>query len=479
MIEITMPDFTQVYAELLVLAMTCVILILDQFLGDAKRNITYYLTQLTVILAAVITFNQDHSKTVLSFSDMFINDGMSALLKMSLYVVMIGIFLYSRDYLTKRGLLKGEYYVLGLFGMLGMMIMISSHNFLTIYLGLELLSLSLYALVAFDRDSATASEAAMKFFVLGAIASGMLLYGMSMLYGANGSLDFAAISTSINEGSASKQIQAFGLVFIVVGLAFKLGAVPFHMWLPDIYHGAPTSVTLYIASAPKIAAFAMVIRLLAETMPGLLAEWQTMLIMLAILSIGIGNVIAIAQTNLKRMLAYSTISHVGFLLLGILAGDKAGYSAAMFYTITYALTSLGAFGMIILMSRNGFEADSLDDYKGLNQRNPWYAFVMLILMFSMAGVPPTVGFFAKFWVLQAVINVDMTWLALVAVFFSVIGAFYYIRIIKLMYFDKSETDTAIEGSADMRVAISLNGILILALGILPNSLMAICVAAFA
>lgn len=474
-----MPDFTQAYAEIFVLSMACVILILDQFLSDVQRSITYYLTQLTVISAAVITFNQDHSATVITFSGMFVNDGMSAVLKMAMYIVMIGVFLYSRSYLLKQGLLKGEYYVLGLFGMLGMMVMISAHNFLTIYLGLELLSLSMYALVAYNRDSKIASEAAMKYFVLGAIASGMLLYGMSMLYGANGTLDIAAISSSISEGNASKQIQAFGLVFIVVGLAFKLGAVPFHMWLPDIYHGAPTSVTLYIASAPKIAAFAMVMRLLTETMPGLFSDWQTMLIILSILSIGIGNVIAIAQTNLKRMLAYSTISHVGFLILGILAGNNEGYSAAMFYTITYALTSMGAFGMIILMSRNGFEADHLDDYKGLNQRNPWYAFVMLILMFSMAGVPPTVGFFAKLWVLEAVIHIDMTWLALVAVFFSVIGAYYYIRIIKLMYFDKPENEQALEGSADMRVAISLNGLLILALGAFPGSLMALCVAALA
>ncbi len=479
MINFTMPDFTQAYPEMFVLAMTCVILILDQFLSDARRSITYYLTQLTVIVAAVLTFNQFGTDTVVTFSGMFVNDSMSVLLKLAMYVVMIGIFLYSRAYLTKRGLLKGEYYALGLFGMMGMMVMISAHNFLTIYLGLELLSLSMYALVAYDRDSMVASESAMKYFVLGAIASGMLLYGMSMLYGANGTLDISAINDSINSGTASKQIQAFGLVFIIVGLAFKLGAVPFHMWLPDIYHGSPTSVTLYIASAPKIAAFAMVMRLLVETMPGLQSDWQTMLIMLAVLSMAIGNVIAIAQTNLKRMLAYSTISHVGFILLGIIAADKAGYSAAMFYTITYAITSLGAFGVIILMSRNGFEADQLDDYKGLNQRNPWYAFVMLILMFSMAGVPPTVGFFAKLWVLEAVINNDMTWLAIVAVFFSVIGAFYYIRMVKLMYFDAPEDEQVLEGSADMRLALSLNGIVVLGLGLFPGSLMALCVAALA
>ncbi len=326
-----------------------------------------------------------------------------------------------------RGIFRGEFYVLGLFAVLGMLVLVSAHNLLTVYLGLELLSLSLYALVAFNRDSAPASEAAMKYFVLGALASGMLLYGISMLYGATGSLDIERVAAAIASPGEKDIILVFALCFIVVGLAFKFGAVPFHMWIPDVYHGAPTPVTLFIGSAPKIAAFAMAMRVLAEALGGLSASWQEMLIILAVLSLAIGNVIAIAQTNIKRMLAYSTISHVGFLLLGLLAGTPEGYSAALFYAITYALTAIGGFGMIILLSRAGFEADRLDDFKGLNDRSPWFAFMMLILMFSLAGVPPTVGFYAKLWVLQAVIHVDLLWLALAGVFFSIIGAYYYLR----------------------------------------------------
>jgi NADH-quinone oxidoreductase subunit N len=355
-----------------------------------------------------------------------------------------------------------------------MQVMVSAHSLLTVYLGLELLSLSLYAMVAFDRDSSPASEAAMKYFVLGALASGMLLYGMSMLYGATGSLDVAEIATAVSAAGSDNLILVFGLCFIVVGLAFKFGAVPFHMWVPDVYHGAPTAVTLFIGSAPKIAAFAMAMRLLAESMGGLVVDWQGMLSILAVLSLAIGNVIAIAQTNMKRMLAYSTISHVGFLLLGILSGTTDGYSASMFYAITYALMAIGGFGVIILLSRAGYEADSLDDFKGLNNRSPWFALMMLILMFSMAGVPPTVGFYAKLSVLQAVVDVDMLWLALVAVFFSIIGAFYYIRIVKLMYFDEPETDAPLVVNADLQIAVSVNGLAVLALGLFPGGLLALC-----
>jgi NADH-quinone oxidoreductase subunit N len=314
----------------------------------------------------------------------------------------------------------------------------------------------------------------MKYFVLGALASGMLLYGMSMLYGATGSLDIAQIAASLAGQGGDSIILIFGLCFIMVGLAFKFGAVPFHMWVPDVYHGAPTAVTLFIGSAPKIAAFAMAMRLLVESMGSLSVDWQAMLIILAVLSLAIGNVIAIAQTNMKRMLAYSTISHVGFLLLGILAATAEGYSASMFYAITYALMAIGGFAMIILISRAGFEADSLDDFKGLNDRSPWFAFIMLILMFSMAGVPPTVGFYAKLSVLQAIVHVDMVWLALVAVFFSIIGAFYYIRVIKLMYFDKPASEEPLAVNKDMQVAVSLNGLLVLGLGIFPGGLLALC-----
>ena len=359
-----------------------------------------------------------------------------------------------------------------------MMIMVSAHNFITIYLGLELLSLSLYAMVALRRDSIPASEAAMKYFVLGAIASGMLLYGMSILYGATGTLDIGQLAGYLaNQNSDLDMVTSFGLVFIIVGLAFKLGAVPFHMWIPDVYHGAPTPVTLYLGTAPKIAAFAMAMRLLADGMQPLHGEWQDMLVILAILSMAIGNIVAIAQINLKRMLAYSTIAHIGFLFLGIQTGTDAGYSASMFYIIVYSLMSLGGFGMIILLSRAGFEADKIEDFKGLNQCSRWYAFIMLSLMFSMAGVPPTLGFYAKLSIIQALVSVDMTWLAVTAVVFSIIGAFYYLRVIKTMYFDKAEDMTPITTSNfDMRVVLSANGLAILGLGFYPTALMNLCVA---
>ena len=368
--------------------------------------------------------------------------------------------------------------MLGLTAMLGMMIMVSAWSFLNLYLGLELLSLSLYAMVAFNRDSEKASEAAMKYFVLGAIASGMLLYGMSILYGLTGTLTISDIHTQLGNVPEDYRIAVvFGLVFMLVGIMFKLGAVPFHMWLPDVYHGAPTSVTLFIGAAPKLAAFAMMMRLLVSGLGPLHEHWQGMLIILAVLSLGIGNIVAIAQTNIKRMLAYSTISHVGFIMLGVLAGTQAGYAASMFYTIVYAFMSMGAFGIIVIMSRKGFEAESLEDFKGLNDRSPWLAFMMMLILFSMAGVPPTVGFYAKLVVLQAIINVDIIWLAVYAVILSVIGAYYYLRVVKLMYFDKPETDIAIKPTLDVSTLVSANGLLMLALGVFPSALMAICVAA--
>jgi NADH-quinone oxidoreductase subunit N len=473
-----LSDFTPLLTELFVLAMACFILVLDAFLPDERRIVSYTLSQLTLLAAALMSWSMLDNAAVVVMHGTFVSDPMAALLKTSIFLITFGAFIYSRSYLTARGIFRGEYYVLGLFAVLGMQVLVSAHSLLTIYLGLELLSLSLYALVAFNRDSAEASEAAMKYFVLGALASGMLLYGISMLYGATGSLDIGEVSAALAGPGERSIILVFALCFIVTGLAFKFGAVPFHMWVPDVYHGAPTPVTLFIGSAPKIAAFAMAMRLLQETLGGLMADWQQMLTILAVLSMAIGNVIAIAQANLKRMLAYSTISHVGFLILGLLAGTVEGYSAAMFYAITYALMAIGGFGMIILLSRSGFEADRLDDFKGLNDRSPWFAFMMLILMFSMAGVPPTVGFYAKLSVLQAIIHVDMVWLALVAVFFSIIGAFYYLRIVKLMYFDGSETEEPLAVSADMQVAISLNGLAVLALGLFPGGLLAVCAAVF-
>ena len=407
----------------------------------------------------------------------YIKDAMGDLLKLFIYLTCAAVFLYSRDYLRRRDLFKGEYYVLGLFGVLGMMVMVSAHSLLSVYLGLELLSLSLYALVATDRDSPVASEAAMKYFVLGSLASGMLLYGISMIYGATGSVDLQVVADAVSKQGADNLVLVFGLVFLVVGLSFKLGAVPFHMWLPDVYQGAPTSVTLFIGSAPKLAAFALVMRILVEGLGALQGDWQQMLIILAALSMATGNLIAIAQSNIKRMLAYSTISHIGFMLLGILAGTPDGYAAAMFYVIVYVLMAVGAFGVIILLSRTGFEAENIDDFKGLNDRNPWLAFVMMMIMMSMAGVPFLAGFYAKWMVLQAVVNVGLVWLAIFGVVFSVIGAFYYLRVVKCIYFDKPEQNEPIEMSLDTEVVISVNGLLLVVIGLYPTALMTWCATA--
>jgi NADH-quinone oxidoreductase subunit N len=471
---IAMTEFAPLATEIFLLVMACAILIIDVFLDDGRRVVSYVLSQATLLVAALISWNLLEHPAVVVLNGTFVHDPLAALAKTSILLITFGVFVYSRSYLVTRGIFRGEFYVLGLFAVLGMLVLVSAHSLLTLYLGLELLSLSLYALVAFNRDSTPASEAAMKYFVLGALASGMLLYGISMLYGATGSLDIEQVAAAIAAPGEKGIVMVFALCFIVVGLAFKFGAVPFHMWIPDVYDGAPTPVTLFIGSAPKIAAFAMAMRVLVEALGGLTPDWQQMLAILAVLSLAIGNVIAIAQTNIKRMLAYSTISHVGFLLLGLLAGTPEGYSAALFYAITYALTAIGGFGMIILLSHAGFEADRLDDFKGLNDRSPWFAFMMLILMFSMAGVPPTVGFYAKLSVLQAVIHVDMLWLALAGVFFSIIGAFYYLRVIKLMYFDTAEAPTPLAASTDLRIAISVNGLAVLALGLFPGVLLTVC-----
>lgn len=473
-----MPDLMPALPEIFLLTMVCIILLADSFFSDKNRVFTYLLSLLTLAVTAALTVTLHTAEPVYTFDGLFVKDSMGDVLKVFVYLVTAVVFIYSRDYLLARNIFKGEYFVLGLFAVLGMMVLISAHNLLSIYLGLEILSLSLYAMVAFHRDNADATEAAMKYFVLGAIASGMLLYGMSLLYGVTGTLDIGGVQTAIAGMDDSKKlVLGLGLVLVIVGMAFKLGAVPFHMWIPDVYHGAPTAVTLFISAAPKIAAFAMIMRLLVEGLGDMHDQWQDILIIMAVLSMAVGNVIAIAQANIKRMLAYSTISHVGFLLLGILAGTQAGYSASMFYVIVYALMGMGGFGMIILLSRAGFEADKLDDFKGLNDRSPWFAFVMMILMFSMAGVPPTLGFFAKLSVLQAVVGSGLTWLAVVAVVFSIIGAFYYLRIIKLMYFDKAEDTSPIESSTDMKVVLSANGLGILLLGFAPGGLLTLCAAA--
>ncbi|MGQ0524708.1 MAG: NADH-quinone oxidoreductase subunit NuoN [Betaproteobacteria bacterium] len=464
------------YPELFLLGMVCLILIVDLFLSDARRIVTYALTQFALAGAIAITWLTLRIEPAYTFSGMFVDDVMSDVLKVLVYLAVMVILVYSRAYLAARGMFRGEFFVLALFSTLGMMIMISANHLLTLYLGLELMTLALYAMVALQRDSATATEAAMKYFVLGALASGILLYGMSMLYGATGTLEITRLAEVIYDGSGREPVLIFALVFVVAGIGFKLGAVPFHMWVPDVYHGAPTAVTVFIGSAPKLAAFAFIMRLLVQGLGAepLLVEWQQMLIVMAVLSLAIGNITAIAQTNLKRMLAYSTISHMGFLLLGVLAGDLNGYSSGMFYVIVYMVMNLGAFGMIMVLSRSGFEAENLDDFRGLNQRSPWYAFVMLLLMFSMAGVPPTVGFYAKLSVLQAVVNAGYVWLAVVAVLFALIGAFYYLRIVKLMYFDTPVDAAPIRPLADVRWVMSLNGLAMLVFGIMPGPLMALC-----
>ncbi|MFN4325408.1 MAG: NADH-quinone oxidoreductase subunit NuoN [Azonexus sp.] len=477
------PNLQPAAPEIFLVVMALAILLIDLAVKDSRRTVTFVLTQLTLIGCAAIQFSTSTGEIAYTFSNMFVDDFMSDLLKLFLYMTVIIVLFYSRGYVIDRAAMnKGEYYVLALFATLGMMVMISANHFVTIYIGLELLSLSLYAMVAINRDSVVSTEAAMKYFVLGALASGLLLYGMSMIYGATGTLEITAIAERLYGGAVNQTVMVFGLVFLVAGLAFKLGVVPFHMWIPDVYHGAPTSVTLFIGSAPKLAAFAIVMRLLVNGLITLAQDWQSMLIILSVLSMAIGNLAAIAQTNFKRMLAYSAISHMGFMLLGIVTGVVGGdaryalnaYSSAMFYVIAYVLMSAGTFGMILMMSRAGFEADELEDLKGLNKRSPWFAGVMLMLMFSMAGVPFFIGFFAKFSVLQAVVAAGYIWLAVVAVLFSLIGAFYYLRVVKLMYFDAPADETPLAAGMDMRILISANGLAVAFLGLFPQVIMSLC-----
>jgi len=474
-----MPDLYPASAEIFILVMACVLLLADILAGKGRRWLVYLLAQLTLAGCFGITLGTLDGQGVTTFSNMFVDDLFADFLKLVLYPAVAVMLVYSRDYLAERNLDKGEFYVLVLFATLGMMVMISASHFLTIYLGLEMLALSLYALVAIDRDSARATEAAMKYFVLGAMASGLLLYGISMVYGAIGSLEIAEVGQRIALGGGNKTVLVFGLVFVVAGLAFKLGVVPFHMWIPDVYHGAPTAVTLFIGSAPKLAAFAISLRVLVTGLAELSEHWQVMLTILAALSIALGNLAAIAQTNLKRMLAYSAISHMGFMLLGLLSGIVGGdprfalnaYSSSMFYAIAYVLMSLGSFGMILLLSRAGFEAENIEDFKGLNKRSPWFAAIMMILMFSMAGVPFFVGFFAKFAVLQSVVAADMVWLAVFAVLFSLVGAFYYLRVVKVMYFDPPTDHSPIRAPLDMRILLSMNGLAVAVVGLLPEGIL--------
>ncbi len=489
-------NWIAVYPEITLLALACAIALIDVFLTDPKRTTTYVLTLagLGVVGAMQLAYFMGYyldGKTIYGMQRMVVNDPMGNLLEFFATVATFVSLVYARGYASSRDMMRGgELFTLSLFALLGIMVMISGNNFLVIYLGLELMSLSLYALAALRRDHVGATEAAMKYFVLGALASGFLLYGMSMMYGATGSLDLGEVFAAINTGQINEQVLVFGVVFVVAGLAFKLGAAPFHMWVPDVYQGAPTAITLLIAGAPKIAAFAICIRLLVEGMFGLAPDWQQMLIVLSVVSMIVGNLAAIAQSNLKRMLAYSTISQMGFMLLGLACGVVSGntlsagnaYSSAMFYVVTYVLTTLGSFGVIMLLAREGFEAEEIADLKGLNQRSPWYAAVMAISMFSLAGIPPTVGFYAKLSVLQALVSTNVElyiWLAVFAVMLSLVGAFYYLRIVKVMYFDEATDTQPIASSMDARAVLSANGLAVLLFGVLPGGLMAMCAQAVA
>lgn len=476
-----------VYPEIVLLVMAGAITLIDLGVKSTQRTLTYVLTLATLGAVALLQFVYAiGGDTIYAMGNMVLSDPMGNWLKCFATVAVMVSLVYGRPYAAHRDMLRGgELFSLSMFALLGMFVMISGNNFLLIYLGLELLTLSSYALVALRRDNATATEAAMKYFVLGAMASGFLLYGLSMMYGATGSLDMNIVLQAISSGRVNHQVLVFGLVFVVAGLAFKLGVVPFHMWIPDVYQGAPTAVTLLIAGAPKLAAFAIVIRLLVEGMLPLAIDWQQMLMLLAIGSLLIGNLAAIVQTNLKRMLAFSTISQMGFVLLGLMSGVINGnvysaanaYSSAMFYVVTYVLTTLAGFGVILLLAREGFESEEITDFAGLNQRSPLYAAIMAICMFSLAGIPPMVGFYAKLSVLQALVASGQALhigLAVFAVMMSLIGAFYYLRVVKVMYFDEPITASTVSAPHDVRVVLSLNGALVLILGLVPGGLMALC-----
>lgn len=467
-------DFIIALPEISMLVVACLVLLIEAY--SQSKPAAYLTTLFGLLLTAVVIAFTGSPDVTRAFGGLYVHDAMGATLKLLTCFAAIMAVIYSRQYLADRSMLGGDYLSLLLFAVLGMQVMISAYHFLTLYLGLELLSLALYAMVAMRRDDVRASEAAMKYFVLGALASGLLLYGMSLLYGLAGSLELGRVATMVENGAKSEIVLVFSLVFIVAGLGFKLGAAPFHMWVPDIYHGAPTAVTLFVGTAPKLAAFALVMRLLVDGLQPAHGDWHGMLAVMAVASLAIGNLAAIMQTNIKRMLAYSTISHMGFLLLGVLSGSLAGYSAAMFYAVTYVLMSLGGFGMVAYLSRNDIEAEALDDYKGLNAKHPWLAAIMAMVMLSMAGLPPFVGFYAKLTILQALIGGGWIGLAVVAVLFSLIGAYYYLRMVKIMYFDAPGAGATVPAShaGDARMLLSANGLAILVLGILPQPLMTLC-----
>lgn len=472
------PQFAPALPEIVLATGICVVLLADLFISEARKSITLWLALATLTATAWFVGNGELAASQLTFDGSYVADGLARILKLFTLLVVAVVFVYSFGYLRDRSLLKGEYYLLGLFATLGMFVMISAHSMLTMYLGLELMSLALYAMTAFDRESPVAAESAMKYFVLGAIASGVMLYGMSLLYGATGTLQLDQIAAALSVEGGVTPAVLLGTAFVVVGIAFKFGSVPFHNWVPDLYHGAPTSVTLFVGTAPKLAAFAMLTRLMLTALNPVMEAWAPMLTILGVLSLIAGNVIAIAQTNIKRMLAYSTIGHVGFILIGFATGTVAGQQAALFYTVVYTIMAAAAFGMVILLSRRGFEADELSDLKGLNQQSPWFAAMMLLVMVSMIGIPPFVGFFAKLNVLAALVSAGQTWVAVLAVLFSVVGAFYYLRVIRYMYFDKAEAPEPISAALNVRLLLSANALAMVALGIFADPLLELCAAAF-
>jgi NADH-quinone oxidoreductase subunit N len=470
-----LTDYISAAPEITLLGLICVVLIADLFVDDEHRILTFWMSIGALAITMWSLLMTAPTERLVLFDGSYVSDPLSQVLKVTA-VGFVGIALmYARDYLRANHLHKGEFYILGLFGLLGMMIMISANSLLTMYLGLETLALSLYALVAIDRNNVTSAESAMKYFVLGAIASGCLLYGISWVYGVTGTLKFDEIAMALAANPALNSLPLwFGLAFLIVGISFKFGAVPFHMWLPDVYQGARTPVTLYIASAPKLAALAFTLRVLTDGLGGLHDVWADMIMVVAVLSLLVGNIIAIAQTNIKRMLGYSTIAHVGFILLAVFCGNGKGNAAALFYTLTYIVAAAGAFGIVILLSRRGFDAENLSDFKGLNARSPWFALMMMFLMFSLAGVPPFIGFFGKLNVIDAVLSSGYPGLAILMVLASVVGAFYYLRVIWYMYFEPAEDKAVLQSSADTRLVLSLNGLAVLALGIVPGWLWTLC-----
>ncbi len=470
--DFVIPDFAPAIPEIVLLSLISVLLIADSIWANKEKYkfATYYLTQVILVVVGLLIVFSFTTEEIITFHGSFIRDSFADILKIFIIIISLAVFLFSKEYLIQKQFFSGEFFILGLFGVLGMFVMVSAHNFITMYLGLEIMSLALYTMIAMRKDHRESLEAAMKYFILGALATGMLLYGFSMVYGATGTIQFDVMAQVIAEGNVDQTVLAFGLVFVVIGLAFKLGAVPFHMWVPDVYHGSPTAVTLYLATAAKIAAFAMTYRILVDALPGVVEDWQPLLIMLSVLSLLVGSVVAIAQDNIKRMLAYSGIGHVGFIMLGFIAANPDGYSAAMFYTLVYAITGVAAFGMIVVLAVGKKEFDKIADFKGLNATNPWLALMMVFVMFSMAGIPPFIGFYSKILVIEEVINAGFLWLAVFAVVTAVISAYYYLQVVKVMYFDKPADDQPVTTpSKSLTYTVSFVAIALLLLGILPST----------